>query len=169
MLRKIFRMFVVTTLLVAMASSSVYAKPYVNYPPVETESKILPRGITESTVHVTSNLRGVFFAAADLSIINKNGKIGVSAKTYMREPVDDVYMTIYLDRLESGNKWSQVAFYDLEFHSEDYPEGLTEPGADFVISDQPSGYAYRLRGTFAAFKDGAMEAFGPVTEGILIE
>lgn len=169
MLRKMFRLLVVTVLIVTMTSSFVYAKPYFNYPPIETESKILPRGVKESTVHVTSNLRGAFFAAADLAIINKNGKIGVSAKTYMREPVDEVYMTIYVDRLESGNKWSQVAFYDMEFHSEDYPEGLTEPGVDFVISDQPSGHTYRLRGTFAAFKDGAMEGFGPVTDGVFIE
>ena len=87
----------------------------------------------------------------------------------MREPVDEVYVTVYLDRLEADNKWKQVKLYDIEFHSEDYPEGLTEPGFDFVISDQPSGHTYRLRGTFAAFLDGAMEGFGPVTDGILIE
>ena len=31
------------------------------------------------------------------------------------------------------------------------------------------GYYYRLRGSFAALKDGAMEGFGPVTDGVLIE
>ena len=169
MLRRVLKTLVIAVLIVTMSCSIVYAKPYTFYPPVETESKVLPRGVKESTVRVTSNLRGVFFIAADLSIINKNGKIGVSGKTYMREPVDEVYVTVYLDRLEADNKWKQVKLYDIEFHSEDYPEGLTEPGFDFVISDQPSGYVYRLRGTFAAFKDGAMEAFGPVTEGILIE
>lgn len=169
MLQKISRILVIAALIITMNSSLVYAEPYPFSPSIETESKILPRGVKESTVHVTSNLRGVFFISADLSIINKNGKIGVSGKTYMREPVDEVYVTVYLDRLESGDKWRQVKFYDLEFHSEDYPEGLTEPGFDFVISDQPSGYTYRLRGSFAAFKDGTMEGFGPVTDGILIE
>lgn len=169
MLRKVLRTLVIAALIVTMSCSIVYAKPYTFYPPVETESKVLPHGVKESTVHVISNLRGVFFIAADLSIINKNGKIGVSGKTYMREPVDEVYVTVYLDRLDSGNKWQQVKFYDIEFHSEDYPEGLTEPGFDFVISDQPSGHTYRLRGTFAAFKDGTMEGFGPVTDGVFIE
>lgn len=169
MIRKIFRSLVIAVLIATMTSSVVYASPYTDFPSVETESKILPRGVQKSTAHVVSTLRGVFFAAADLSIINKNGKIGVSAKTYMREPVDDVYISIYLDRLENGDKWIQVAYYDFEFHSEDYPEGLTEPGLDFIISDQPSKNTYRLRGTYAAFKDGAMEGFGPVTEGIFIE
>lgn len=169
MLRKVLRTLVIAALTVTMSCSLVYAKPYTFYPSIETESKVLPRGVKESTVHVTSNLKGAFFIAADLSIINKNGKIGVSGKTYMREPVDEVYVTVYLDQLDAKNKWQQVKYYDIEFHSEDYPEGLTEPGFDFVISDQPSGHIYRLRGTFAAFKDGAMEGFGPVTEGILIE
>lgn len=169
MLRKIFRSLVIAVLIVTMNSSFVYANPYSDYPSVETESKILPRGVKESKVHVTSKLKGVFFAAADLAIINKDGKIGVSAKTYMRAPVDDVYMTIYLDRLEGEDKWVQVTYYDFEFHSEEYPEGLTEPGLDFIIKDQPSKQTYRLRGQFAAFKDGAMEAFGPVTDGVYIE
>ncbi len=64
---------------------------------------------------MTSVLRGVFFAAADLSILNNNGKIGVSAKAYMKEPVDEVYMTIYLDQMGEDGQWVQVAYYDFEF------------------------------------------------------
>ena len=126
----------------------------------------------ESYVREVNPLRGVFFSAADLKLTNLNGKIGVIAHGYMNVPVDEVYMTIYLDRLEESNgvtHWSQVDYYDFEFFAKDYPNGLTLATKDFTIINQPKNHTYRLRGQFAAFLDGAMEAFGPATDGVFIE
>ena len=54
----------------------------------------------------------------------------------MNDPVDEVYMTIYLDRLEESNgvtHWSQVDYYEFEFFAKDYPNGLTLATKDFTI------------------------------------
>ncbi|MBS5604391.1 hypothetical protein [Enterocloster lavalensis] len=171
MYKKILRTLLCTFLCVIMMSVTVFAHPlYQNiYNSVATESKLLPKNVRVSKAHVTSVLRGVFFAAADLSILNNNGKIGVSAKAYMKEPVDEVYMTIYLDQMGEDGQWVQVAYYDFEFLAKDYPDGLLTPGKDFTIMDQPSGHYYRLRAQYIAFLDGAMEAFGPATDGVFIE
>ncbi len=171
MQKKILKMFVCTLLCTVMMVSTVFARPICrdSYTSVEVESEVLPRYVKESRVHLTSTLRGVFFAAADLAILNNNGKVGVSAKAYMKEPVDEFYMTIYLDRLNEKEQWEQVAYYDFEFYAKDYPDGLLTPGKDFTILDQPSGYVYRLRGQYIAILDGGMEGFGPVTSGVLIE
>lgn len=126
----------------------------------------------KSYVKEVNPLRGAFFSAADLTITNLDGKIGVVAHAYMNVPVDEVYMTIYLDRLENkngSNYWVQVDYYEFEFFAKDYPNGLTLATKDFTVINQPKNNTYRLRGQFAAFLDGAMEGFGPATDGVLIE
>ena len=39
----------------------------------------------------------------------------------------------------------------------------------FTLTGYPTGEYYRLRGSYAAVKDGLLEGFGPVTDGILIQ
>jgi len=87
----------------------------------------------------------------------------------MKKPVDEVNMLIYLDQLNEKGQWVQVANYSFDFYAKDYPDGLLTPGTDFIVTDQPSGYYYRLRGQYLAFLDGGMEGFGPVTDGVFIE
>ena len=88
----------------------------------------------------------------------------------MSTAVDELYMTIYVDRwIEKESRWNQVAYYDFEFYAEDYPNGLTSETVEFIIDNQPKNNQYRLRGSYMAIKDGAMEGFGPVTDGVLIE
>ena len=171
MKKKIIRTSLCSLLCVIMMGLTAFAHPLCmdSYNSVEAESDLLPKNVRISKKHVSSVARGAFFAAADLAILNNDGKIGVSAKAYMKEPVDEVYMSIYVDQLNKDNKWVQVAYYDFEFFKEDFPDGLLTPGEDFTIMDQPSGYYYRLRGQYIAVLDGAMEGFGPVTDGILIE
>lgn len=169
-MKKIKSIVICCMVAMIMSSFEALAAPYnpSQYTSVEVESGLLPSNTRISRVIAKNVLRGAFFASGELTILNNNGKIRVSAKTYMKEPVDEVYLTIYVDRL-IDNSWSQVAYYDFEFYAEDYPDGLIDPGVDFTITDQPSGYYYRLRGSYAAIKDGAMEGFGPVTDGVLIE
>lgn len=140
---------------------------------ITMESEILPSGIQESEDYVNATAKGVFFAAADLKIANYDGDINVSGHVYMLEPVDEIYMTIYLDRYvidEDGTeRWEYVDMFEFEFYAEDYPEGLLEESVGFTLTGYPTGEYYRLRGSYAAVKDGLLEGFGPVTDGILIE
>lgn len=169
-MKKIIRIFICCFLLNVFITNTAFGYTYNSeyVPPITVKSELLPPSENSSTAHVQTVLRGNFFAAGDLTIIDKGGKIGVAAKAFMSQPVDSLYMTIYLDRQING-KWTQVAFYDFEFHSEDYPNGMLTPGVDFTILGQPTGYYYRLRGSYVAFLNGANEGFGPVTHGILIE
>ena len=169
-MKKILRTLMITCLFVILLGTSVYANgsnPYLA--PVYTQSELLPDHIKSSKVRETSKLRGEYFGVAELDIINENGKIGVSARAYMKKPVDEVNMLIYLDQLNEKGQWVQVANYSFDFYAKDYPDGLLTPGTDFIVTDQPSGYYYRLRGQYLAFLDGGMEGFGPVTDGVFIE
>ena len=91
----------------------------------------------------------------------------------MLEPVDELYMNIYLDKFvveEDGKeRWENIDMFEFEFYAEDYPEGLTSESVEFTLTGYPTGEYYRLRGSYAAVKDGLLEGFGPVTDGILIE
>ena len=169
-MKKIINVLICYFLLTSFTMNTAFANPiqYDCAPPVTIQSELLPSSEKSSKVSVTGVKRGNFFGIGDLTIINENGSIGVSAIAYMKEPVDSLYMTIYLDRQING-KWSQVAYYDYEFHSKDYPDGMMTPGVDFTITDQPTGYYYRLRGSYIAFLNGESEGFGPVTHGILID
>ena len=87
----------------------------------------------------------------------------------MSEAIDELYMTIYLDRMTDEGRWEQVDYFEFEFYAEDYPDGLTSEFVSFTLTGYPTGHYYRLRGTYAAVKGTVMEGFGPVTDGILIQ
>lgn len=169
-MKKQIEVLIMIMIVLIISPTSVYARDNYCFAVATSEySELLSASVKESFVREVGKPRGVFFGVAELKIYNDNGKIGVSAKAYMKEPVDEVYMTIYLDRLSEKNQWIQVGYYDYEFYAADYPNGLIDPGVDFTIMNQPSGNYYRLRGSYAAILDGEMEGFGPVTDGILIE
>lgn len=91
-------------------------------------------------------------------------------KAYMEVPVDEAYITVYLDQWdEDAERWRQVTFYDAEFYLKDYPNGITEPEVNMIFKNQPKGYYYRLRGVFGAVLDGRFEGFSPTTAGILVK
>lgn len=151
----------------------VFAKPYNpdNYTSIDEQSELLSKSVKNAIAHESAIKRGDFFSAADLIITNKgNGDIGGLAKAYMDHAVDEVYITIYLDRWDAeAERWRQVTYYDAEFYAKDYPDGLEDPEVSIVFKNQEKGYYYRLRGVFAAVYNGKFEGFSPVTAGILIE
>ena len=53
--------------------------------------------------------RGRFFASADVAIRDEgNGDIGVSAHANLREPVKEMYISLYLDRYnQEKDAWQQ--------------------------------------------------------------
>ena len=139
------------------------------YSSVNAKSNILSSNIMEDIDIVQKTPRGVFFSAADLKIINEDGEIGVVGNAYMSTEIDELYMTIYLDRWENDDHWDQIDYFEFEFYAEDYPDGLTNELVAFTLTGYPKGHYYRLRGAYAAVKDGVVEGFAPVTDGILIQ
>lgn len=168
-MKKITNVLLILSLVITLCFPS-YAMQcnYYYLNPISSKSTLLPYDINQSAAKERAVKRGAFFAGADLTITNRNGEIGVTGKSYMTYPVDELYMSIYVDKLEE-NRWVQVAYYDFEFYAENYPDGLTSEMVDFTIDNQPKGHYYRLRGSYAAIKDGDMEGFGPMTDGVLIE
>ena len=170
-MKKYLNSLMLLLLIFSMNITPVYAAVAVpvTYTSPNTDSNILSSSITEDIDIVQKTPRGVFFSAADLKIINEDGEIGVAGNAYMSTEIDELYMTIYLDRWIDDDHWEQVDYFDFEFYAEDYPDGLTHELVAFTLTGYPKGYYYRLRGTYAAVKDGVVEGFGPTTDGILIQ
>ena len=163
---------IVATLFIGSVAFAASFNPS-DFTSIEVESNILPEEVKESVDYVRIPRRGVFFAAADLKIANYDGDIGVAGHAYMSEAVDEIYMTIYLDRYEVDEDgeadWVFVDMFEFEFYAEDYPEGeLTSESVEFTLTGYPKNEYYRLRGSYAAVKDGLLEGFGPVTDGVYI-
>lgn len=138
---------------------------------VNEYSELLPSTIKQSTGTESSVARGDMFASADITITDEGGgNIGALAVAYTREPVDEAYITVFLDRWsEEEDRWINIDYYDAEFYAEDYPDGLTTPMVDITFLNQERGYYYRLRSSFSVVKGDIYEGFSPKTAGILIE
>ena len=158
--------FMITNTYSMSFASEIFVADDINEP-----SELLPKEIKENKVSEKSVRRGEFFAEADLMITDQgDGNIGALAKAYMDRAVDEVYITIYLDRWnEEEERWQMVTYYDAEFYAEDYPEGLTDPTVDITFLNQERGHYYRLRSAFSAVYDDDYEGFSPTTSGIWIE
>ena len=172
-MRRLFKVLISTILVMNMVVMTAMAAPYNpdKVTSVNIESELLAPQIRSSRVTELPKPRGVFFSAADLIISDEgNGDVGVFAKAYMEVPVDEAYITVYLDQWdEDAERWRQVTFYDAEFYLKDYPNGITEPEVNMIFKNQPKGYYYRLRGVFGAVLDGRFEGFSPTTAGILVK
>lgn len=173
-MKSFLRTIVITLIISIFCSFNVFAISHYNpndYTSVDIASKLLSESVKYSSVHETSKRRGNFFAGADLIIKNNgNGNVGVFAKAYMDVPVQEAYITVYVDRWDvEAERWKQVGYYDAEFYEKDYPNGLIEPSIDIEFKNMEKGYYYRARGVFAAVYNGDFEGFSPTTDGILIK
>lgn len=175
-MKKLIACITIALSMIMSIDSVIFAAEFIpsEFTSITVESNILPAEIQDSVDYIRIPRRGVFFSSADLKIANYDGDIGVSGHVYMLEPVDEIYMTIYLDKYivdEDGEgRWVYVDMFEFEFYAEDYPDGeLTSESVEFTLTGYPTGEYYRLRGSYAAVKDGLLEGFGPVTDGILIQ
>lgn len=172
-MKKLKKILLLTIVLALMLNFASYAK--VNAPGSETSvdeySELLTPGISQSYATETSNARGDMFSRADITITDEgNGNIGALAIAYTREPVDEAYITVFLDCWnEERDRWINVDYFEAEFYAEDYPDGLTTPTVNITFLNQERGYYYRLRGSFSVVKGDIYEGFSPATAGILIE
>lgn len=172
-MKKIWRTFLAAMVVSTMLVINVYAEPYGAdiTTSVDEESVLLPKEVKSNSATERSTNRGDFFVQADLVITDQgDGNIGAMAKAYMAHAVDEIYITIYLDRWnEEEERWQMVTYYDAEFYAEDYPEGLTDPTVDITFLDQERDNYYRLRGVFSAVYEYDYEGFSPTTAGIWID
>ena len=172
-MKRILRGFITSLLITVLVTMNVFAMPFNpdDYTSVDIQSELLPASVKVNTAHESAIKRGDFFLNADLVIMNNGGgDIGALAKAYMSVPVEEIYITIYLDRWDAdAERWRQVTYYDAEFYASDYPDGLSDPSVDIVFQKQNKGYYYRLRGVFGAVHNNKFEGFSPVTAGIWIE
>ena len=115
--------------------------------------------------------RGTFFASADVIIKDEgDGNIGVSAHANLRQPAEELYVSLYLDRYnEKTGKWHQVDYVDFEYTIEEYPDGIEDPSINITFTNQKKGYYYRIRGAFTAAIGYDYEGLAPITDGIWIE
>jgi hypothetical protein len=172
-MKRIIRLLMISMLVTVFASSTVFGMPYnpSKYTSVNEVSALLPPNVKQSRATESTKTRGEFFMSADLVVKNNgNGTIGALAIAFTSVPVDEAYISIYLDQWdEKTERWRQVDYYEAEFYSKDYPEGLETPTIDISFINQPRGYYYRLRGVFGVVYNGAFEAFSPTTDGVLLD
>lgn len=168
---KRFWLVVMSVCLAMSMVLNVYAIPFNpnDYTSVNEYSELLPKHVKEDKVSERAVRRGDFLIGADLIISNKgDGNIGAFAKALIEIPVQEAYISIYLDRWnDQGKRWDQIMYYDAEFYAEDYPDGLRTPTVDTVFENQPSGF-YRLRAAVAAYNESIVEAYSPMTAGIWV-
>lgn len=172
-MKKVIRTSVVSLMIIVFITLNVFAMPYNpdNYTSVDEVSSLLPANIKQSNVSNHTVTRGNFFMGSDLIIKdNGDGKIGALAIAYTNVPVEEAYITVYLDRWDAkAERWRQINSHEAEFLAADYPDGLTTPTVDISFTNNQKGYYYRLRAVFGVIYNNEFEGFSPVTDGILIE
>lgn len=172
-MKRIIYTAVASMMIMIFITSSAFGMPYNpnNYTSVNENSELLPPVIKRNKVTETAKARGDFFASAELTVMNNgHGRVGALAMSLFRFPVDQAYITIYLDRWDDASeRWRQVDYYEAEFYAKDFPDGLTTPVVDISFTNQQRGKYYRLRGSFAAFYNGEYEGFTPTTNGVLLD
>ena len=154
-----------TTAFAAVPSQSVYTS-------VNEQSILCEKNVKYNTETVYSVARrGTFFDSASVTIRDEgNGDIGVSAHANLRQPAEELYVSLYLDRYdEKKGKWYQVDYVDFEYTIEEYPDGIEDPSIHITFVNQKKGYYYRIRGAFTAAIGYDYEGLAPITEGIWIE
>ena len=161
---------IITTILISFNAYAAQNTGMYYADSIDTPSVLLPKDIKSDKATEKAVRRGDFFAEADLIITDEgNGNIGAFAVAYMDHAVDEVYITIYLDRWnEDEERWEMVTYYDAEFYAEDYPEGLTDPTVDITFLNQEREHYYRLRSVFSAVDGYDYEGFSPTTSGLWI-
>lgn len=172
-MKRIRPVITLLVIIMLMTTSNVFAMSYNtdDYTSVNESSQLLPPGIKSSKVSETPKRRGDFFSGADLIIKDSGrGDIGALAVGYTRYPVDEAYITVYLDRWDAtAERWRQVNSHEQEFYAKDYPDGLLTPTVDITFTNNEKGYYYRLRAVFGVVYNNEFEGFSPVTDGILLE
>lgn len=171
-MNKVFKISILLMAMVIMLTTNVFASVGTDEnSSTEEYSALLPHEIKSDTATERSVKRGDFFSRADVVISNQgNGDIGALAVAYMNHNVDEIYITVYLDRWdEETEKWRQVDYYDAEYYADDYPDGLSEATLNITFLNQERECYYRLRGVFSAVYDNDYEGFSPTTSGIWID
>lgn len=172
-MKKVLQSLVIIMLISSMFTITAFADVFDwhRYSCVSPESQLLPPTEKSAIFKYQSKARGDFIAAADLSISNEGGgKIGIYAQTLAYVPLDKCRMRIYLDQWdEEKQRWAMVDQWDFNFEKSNDPETpLLIPVVSFNVTNQPTGFYYRLRGLHAVWVGGNTEGFSTQTNGVFI-
>lgn len=172
-MKKILRVIIGCLVLINVFVGTAFAgTPAAAYTSVDQISNLCDKSEKYSNgIEQNMARRGNFFLSAEVTIRDDgNGNIGATAHAYLRQPVEELYVSLYLDRYdESLKKWKRVDYADFEYTAEEYPDGVDDPAIDITFLNQKKGYYYRIRGGFTASDGEKVEGFGPRTDGIWIE
>lgn len=158
-------------LAVGMICSLAFSSPvFANVPGEKTVSQNKLEICSRVEANGINSDRGNYISVSNCGITNVGGGvIGISGFTTAHESVDKIRIHLYLDRLNENENWVQVDHFDFTFLPEDVPDGdLSEATVSFDVTDQPSGYYYRVRGTHGVWKNGVVETQSTWTNGVMI-
>lgn len=136
----------------------------------DVSSELLPEGVNRAK-GFSNYGRGRYIGSSSVSISNEGyGKIGVYADTLAHVNVKKIQMNVYLDRWDEENhNWEQVKMFKYVY-TPATGETLNSASESFTITDQPTGYYYRLRGLHGVWAyTGEIETHSSVTAGIMIK
>lgn len=168
-IRLLSLILMISSLLTVTSFAAVPNHRDAHIPPSNT--KLLPEDQPYSRITRQTLERGRLLSSCFMSISNVGyGKIGILSDTRAHVDVDAMYVTIYLDRYdEESGKWLNQKVYSYEFTPEDTTDGkLHARLISFEVTDQPSGYYYRLWGYHEVEKGGEWETLRGSTDGVLI-
>ena len=112
--------------------------------------------------------RGNWIADGILEINNpRNGRIGIYMETQCHVSVDEIEMSVAVDKQISANSWQQVDYLTYTFTAKSNEE-LTGAYIDLQLAGHESNTVYRLRGIHAAILNGSGETISTSTPGLLI-
>lgn len=134
-------------------------------------SRLLSSDQTYSGDTAQALLRGSLLSKCVLILTNAGrGNIGVVADTMCHKDVDNMYITIYVDRYDDvRDEWVNKKIYEYEYAAKDMVNGkLSAKFISFDITDQPSGYYYRAWAYHEVEKNGVWESMKTGTDGVFI-
>ena len=115
-MKKIIKVLLLMALAMQLMVLNVYAVSQNPQKPVSvhTKSILLSKDKKEDKKSERAIKRGEFFIGADIAISDKgNGNIGGLGTAYLAVPVEEVYITLYLDQYDDEHDdWRQVGYYD---------------------------------------------------------
>lgn len=151
MIKKLVKYIITSLVVICMFSNTVFAATEKGsaLTSVNEVSQLLPKGQKSSRSTSHPSTRGEALALSLLDITNAgNGAIGIYAMTVLHRDVVWGMTTIYLDRWNAEEeRWEFLEEFITVFPNGSNNGETTSLDVSILVTNQPSGYYYRLRGS----------------------
>ena len=156
---------IVLGLLIAILSAQPIFASVGDYALESAESRVLAEDSSKVVVQLYDR-RGNWIADGIIEISNpRNGKIGIYAETQCYMGVDEIIMSIAVDKQVGTNQWEQVDYLTYSFSKKNNQE-LTDASVDLQLSGHEANEVYRLRSVHSAILNGSSENLSGQTPGL---